>query len=237
MTSDEANEAQTSMIPSRASIVASPATGPSGFFDLTPRRMVESATEIANVLTDIVDRQKLYSTIQGKKYPRVEAWVTMGSLMGILPRERDVRELGDGSYEAHVDLYSAKTGMMMGGASALCSIDEHRWKNADKYARRSMAITRATGKAYRLCFSWVMTLAGYQPTPAEEMHEEERREKRNEGQKTTSGFNPEDARQKAAMLNALEDRQVPEHLWDLIMKDMVGRPGGDLPTIIERASL
>jgi ABC-type proline/glycine betaine transport system substrate-binding protein len=32
-----------------------------------------------------------------------------------------------------------------------------------------MAITRATGKAYRLGLSWIVTLAGYQPTPAEEM--------------------------------------------------------------------
>ena len=32
-----------------------------------------------------------------------------------------------------------------------------------------MAITRATGKAFRLSFSWIMKLAGFQPTPAEEM--------------------------------------------------------------------
>ncbi len=32
-----------------------------------------------------------------------------------------------------------------------------------------MAITRATGKACRLAFSWIMTLAGYDPTPAEEL--------------------------------------------------------------------
>lgn len=34
---------------------------------------------------------------------------------------------------------------------------------------RSMAVTRATGKAFRLGFSWVMVMAGYSPTPAEEM--------------------------------------------------------------------
>ena len=32
-----------------------------------------------------------------------------------------------------------------------------------------MAQTRATGKACRLAFSWIMALAGYEPTPAEEM--------------------------------------------------------------------
>jgi hypothetical protein len=32
-----------------------------------------------------------------------------------------------------------------------------------------MAQTRATGKACRLAFSWIMSLAGYEVTPAEEM--------------------------------------------------------------------
>jgi hypothetical protein len=32
-----------------------------------------------------------------------------------------------------------------------------------------MAQTRATGKACRLAFSWIMSLAGYEPTPAEEI--------------------------------------------------------------------
>ena len=32
-----------------------------------------------------------------------------------------------------------------------------------------MATTRATGKACRLAFSWIVTLAGFDPTPAEEI--------------------------------------------------------------------
>jgi hypothetical protein len=43
------------------------------------------------------------------------------------------------------------------------------WSNRPRYARRSMAQTRATGKACRLAFSWIMSLAGYEVTPAEEM--------------------------------------------------------------------
>lgn len=35
--------------------------------------------------------------------------------------------------------------------------------------RRSMAITRATAKAARIGFAWIMTTAGYSPTPAEEL--------------------------------------------------------------------
>ena len=48
-------------------------------------------------------------------------------------------------------------------------MDETKWAKGPDYARRSMAATRATSKACRLAFSWVMVLAGFQPTPAEEM--------------------------------------------------------------------
>lgn len=41
--------------------------------------------------------------------------------------------------------------------------------NRPRFARRSMALTRATGKACRLALSWIMALAGYQSCPAEEM--------------------------------------------------------------------
>jgi hypothetical protein len=55
-------------------------------------------------------------------------------------------------------------------ASAECGAPgEERWHDADDYAKRSMAATRATSKACRLAFSWIMTLAGYEATPAEEI--------------------------------------------------------------------
>lgn len=142
-------------------------------FDMAPRAMVAYATEVANVLSDVIEKQKLYSNIGGKKHVMVEGWNTMGCFLGILPKERDVRRMENGSYEAFVDLVNARTGAIVGGASHICSIDEARWGKADEYARRSMSVTRATGKAYRLGYSWVMKLAGYEPTPFEEMPEPE----------------------------------------------------------------
>jgi len=75
----------------------------------------------------------------------------------------------DGTYEATVSLIRVNDGAVIGRGSAICGMDEDTWATRPNYARRSMAITRATGKAYRLGFSWIMTLAGYEPTPAEEM--------------------------------------------------------------------
>jgi hypothetical protein len=138
-------------------------------FDQPPDKMIEYFTKMAKLLAKVIDDQGMYSVIQGKKYVKVDAWLTLGTMLGIMPREKCVTEQADGSYIAEVELINFKTGMIVGGASSLCSIDEKRWGNADKYARRSMAVTRATGKSYRLAFSWVIMMAGFQATPEEEM--------------------------------------------------------------------
>lgn len=138
-------------------------------FNAKPKAMVAAATEYANELRNVIEKQKLFTMMQGKKHVNIEGWTTLGTMMGILPREVEVKEHDDGSFEARVELYNMHTGAIVGGGSALCGMDEKRWGNAPRYARRSMAVTRATGKAYRSGFGWVMALAGYQVTPSEEM--------------------------------------------------------------------
>lgn len=54
--------------------------------------------------------------------------------------------------------------------------DEGDWGNRNTNQRISMAGTRATSKALRLLLSWVVVLAGYEPTPAEEMTRDIKRE-------------------------------------------------------------
>ena len=139
------------------------------YFNLRPKDMVKEAALMAKPLRDVIEQQQLFTMMNGKKYVNVEGWQTLGNMLGILPRDKKVIEHPDGSFEAYVDLVNYKTGLVVGGGSALCGMDEKRWSKADRYARRSMAITRATGKAYRLSFSWIMTMSGYQPTPTEEM--------------------------------------------------------------------
>lgn len=135
----------------------------------TPQETIANATEIANVLSQVVEQQKLYAIISGKKYVKVDAWICLGTLMGLTPREVKVTELKDGSFEAEVEIVRMNDGFIMGRASSICGKDEKRWGGADKYARRSMSVTRATGKAFRLSFSWIMCMAGYEATPEEEM--------------------------------------------------------------------
>ena len=136
-----------------------------------PREVIRQATEEANVLAEVIDGQKLFTNIQGRRYVRVEGWTTLATLRGCLPREVSVEEMPEGRYIATVELVRMSDGMVLTRASAECGGDgDNIWKGRPANARRSMAITRATGKACRIAFAWVLSLAGrYETTPAEEM--------------------------------------------------------------------
>ncbi len=219
------------------------------FGQMTPAETVAHATAIANALSPVIEKQNMYSMIQGKKHPKVEAWLTLGAILGILPREKSVIELPDGSYMAEVELVSTSTGHVVAGASSICGIEEKRWSNAERYARRSMAVTRATSKAYRLAFSWIIQLAGYQPTPAEEMPEDmeypEHRQPTPSVQREKASpiaarrqqteekkpvlFNCEDTAHQQIVASILKKEKVDEVLWEAIGKKLHGRPLTDFP--------
>jgi hypothetical protein len=135
-----------------------------------PREIIRQATEEANVLAEVIEKQRLYSMIQGKKFVKCEGWVTLATLRGCLPREVAVHEMPEGRYVAEVELVRMSDGMVLTRASSECGGPEDPiWQKRPPNARRSMAITRATGKSARVAFSWVMALTGYEVTPAEEM--------------------------------------------------------------------
>jgi hypothetical protein len=134
----------------------------------TPGALVAGATELATELARIIDRQRLATVIQGRRFVNVEGWTTLGIMLGCVAREVQTVELDSGVYVAVVELVRMADGACISRASAECG-DEKPWNTRPKYARRSMAQTRATGKACRLAFSWIMSLAGYEVTPAEEM--------------------------------------------------------------------
>lgn len=136
-----------------------------------PGDLIDLASKMATALRDIVERQHLYAIISGKKYPTVEAWSTIARMDNVVAREAaaPVRH-DDGSYEATVELMRLSDLAVIGRGSALCGApDDKPWNGRPEYARRSMAATRATSRAFRQHYSWIMALAGYEPTPADEM--------------------------------------------------------------------
>lgn len=141
-----------------------------------PDEVVLKATAIAKSLARIVRDPKLdmVTNINGREHVRVEGWTLLGSMMpvavhGIIewtrPLERDGTVIG---WEARAEARTI-TGDVVGAAEAECLRLEKQWTNRDDYALRSMAQTRALSKALRMPLGFVMKLAGFDPTPAEEM--------------------------------------------------------------------
>lgn len=186
---------------------------PTSILDAPPALMVSQVTEMANVLKDVIEKQKMYQKIGPNKYVTAEGWATLGTMLGILPVEKEVKKLEKG-WEAYINLVNKNTGAVIGGASNICTREEKRWKTADEYAVRSMAITRATGKAYRLAFSWIVTMAGYKGTPAEEMPQEQ------EPEVYKHDHQPHFSR----LTKYLEKREIPASHYYEISEKMNGQP-------------
>jgi hypothetical protein len=212
-----------------------------------PGGLVKRATEVATVLASIIKDRKLASSIQGKEFVRVEGWSTLGAMLGVLPREVSVARQEDGGYVAVVELIRIHDGAIIGRGSALVGMDEKdrkgrlTWAGRAEYARRSMAITRATGKAYRLGFSWIMALAGYEPTPAEEMIDAEYQEVKSKPKNPPPQSNPKSnggsnghsftAEQVKAVVEA-GHAENPPHVTRMLNQSKILSPSTDVQVVL-----
>lgn len=127
--------------------------------------------DFATNLKELILQNRLYTVIGKKNYVNVEGWQIAGAFTGTFPVVESVDNLSDGvvyKYRAEVSLRD-KEGNKVGSGIAICSNQEAGKKNFDEYAVASMAQTRAVGKAYRMKIGWLLKVAGYETTPAEEM--------------------------------------------------------------------
>ena len=142
---------------------------------LTPKGVVDNATTQAKLLMDIVEKTNCYQLISGKKYLQVEAWETIGAFNQIHAQTEYIEPITKKDevigYKANVLLW--KNEQIVGGAIMPCYFTENCCKGKEGDAKHkacmSAAQTFATSKAYRMNYSYVAILAGYEPTPAEEM--------------------------------------------------------------------
>lgn len=140
---------------------------------------VQQASKISTALRDVIEQQELFTVIQGKKFITVEGWNTLGAMIGVFPevvrteqlpgKKTQVGniEIEEIKYLAEVQLKTVQ-GQIISMAQAICSNNEAKKRGQEEYAIFSMAQTRATGKAFRLAFSWLVKMAGYEATPSEE---------------------------------------------------------------------
>jgi len=129
----------------------------------------EQMKAMANVLKDHIKKNALSVQIVGRDYVMVEGWQFAGGLMGFFPRIVKVECIGTMKWLAQAEIVNQRTGAVAGTGFALCSKDEMKKKSFDEYAILSMAQTRAIGKAFRNLIGWIIKMAGYESTPAEEI--------------------------------------------------------------------
>jgi hypothetical protein len=142
-----------------------------------PVEVIERATKAADALKKVIAQRGMVQNIQGREHVLVAGWQTLGSMLGVVPVVAWTRPLEDNNgWEARVEARTLD-GRTVGAAEAMCTKDERTWKKRDDYALRSMAQTRATSKALRGPLGFIITLAGYSDTPAEEMPSDPIREK------------------------------------------------------------
>lgn len=148
-------------------LVQADAASPTLFRTDDPVEVLSRATEVADALAPAIEQRKLFANISGKKHITVEGWTTLGAMLGVTAVCEWTRKLDDG-WEARVEARTLD-GRVIGAAEAQCTRAEKMWARRDDYALRSMAQTRATSKALGSVLRFVVTLAGYSGTPAEEV--------------------------------------------------------------------
>ena len=142
------------------------------------------ATNVANHLAPLVREQGL--TVKGlngrnkeAEYVTVEGWEVLGTFLGIVPVTTVIEEIKNDKdriigYKARATLYQnpiIENDEIVGGtviARAEATADKSGFQK-DLFAIASMAQTRALGKAYRMGLAWVMKMAGFEGTFAEDM--------------------------------------------------------------------
>jgi hypothetical protein len=136
---------------------------------------IEQARTVARELAKVVEECGLYVVLRGgQRHVRVEGWLTLGAMLGLTAREVSCTE-SDGVYTAVVEVVNSR-GHVLARASAECGAPDEVdragrpvWSERPRYARRGMAVTRATSRALRMALGWIMPLAGYSGTPAEDV--------------------------------------------------------------------
>lgn len=158
----------------------------------TPEVVLAEAISAAKALKGIIDSKPRPFKIRGETYLQYEDWQTIARFYGVTAKVVSTKptKIGDViGYTARAEAILVANGRVVSAADAMCLNDEPKWNTRPKYQwneernksvkvgeekvplfqLRSMAQTRACAKALRNVLAWVVVLAGYKPTPAEEL--------------------------------------------------------------------
>ena len=172
-----------------------------------PKQMLKQATSVAEVLMDVVKDKKLSIMVGRSEHIYVSAWQFLAHFYGISAKITDVRPVideltGAAGFEATADALLIASGQVISSGRAMCLNNEDNWCVRPKYEYKdgarnqigevrvpsfqlaSMAQTRAIGKVLSNVLRFVVAIAGYETTPAEEMTGDEHDQRRPDERKT-----------------------------------------------------
>lgn len=157
---------------------------------IDPDEQVKWGHKAARALVAVISTKKKPVMMNGEQYLEFEDWQVLARFYNYTVGTEWTKEINrDGKlfgFESKAVVRNA-AGVVVSSAEASCLRDEPKWNTRTKYgwqsgARvkvgeemvpefqlKSMAQTRACAKALRNVLAWVVTLAGYRPTPAEEI--------------------------------------------------------------------
>lgn len=198
-----------------------------------PEAVLAEAQKAAAALKEVISKKAKPVIFNGEQYLEFEDWQTVGKFYGVTVKVLETRPVQFGDvmgFEARAVVIHGPTGREISAAEAMCLNDEEKWSKRTKYEYqngkkvavgevavplfqlRSMAQTRACAKALRNVLAWVVVLAGYKPTPAEEMtgHEgkSEPDQKPVQQPKATSPPAPEQAGKENIDINARLQKKI-----------------------------
>jgi len=137
-----------------------------------PGAVLFGAHKAAKALADVVSKKTKPVIFNGQQYLEFEDWQTVGRFYGITAKitSAEYVEYGEAKgFVARAVAYQTSTGQEISAAEAMCLTDEANWSKKPMFQLKSMAQTRAAAKALRNVLAWVVVLAGYKPTLAEEV--------------------------------------------------------------------
>jgi hypothetical protein len=155
-----------------------------------PKAILDEARIAAKALMEVVRQKPKPVIMNGEHYLEFEDWQTVAKFYGITAKVVKTTFIDLGGvkgFEATAEAIRLSDGMAISAADAMCLNDEDKWSTRTKYEYvdgnkvkvgdvpvplfqlRSMAQTRAAAKCLRNVLAWVVVLAGFKPSVAEEM--------------------------------------------------------------------
>ena len=145
-------------------------------FDLAlaraPKQVLAEAQEAAKALQSVIAQSPTVVKFNGKSYLSFEHWQTCGRFYGVTAKvvsTEPVEMDGVKGFISRAEAINTQTGQVISAAESMCMNDEPNWSKKPLFQLRSMAQTRSCAKALRNVLAWVVVLAGYEASVAEEM--------------------------------------------------------------------